>query len=221
MAKERPIIMSGPMVRAILDGRKTQTRRVVKPQPPVTGGVLAGYSVFTPEGRVSFRGRDQNGEVAEWFVKRPWDPGDLLYVRETWRTTRLGGDHTMPTFGAPGSGVCVEWRAGGGEYEACNFDEPDWCSMGSRDAWRPSIHMPKWAARIWLRVTDVRVERVMDISVEDAQAEGVEPVGQEGDSRRWRGGFRDLWDSIYDKRGFGWDTNPWVWVVAFEVVQRD
>ncbi len=207
--KERPIIFNGEMVRAILDGRKTQTRRVVRPQPPMTGG-LAGYSVFTPEGRVSFRGRSKDGEVTEWFIKRPWDPGDLLYVRETWRV------HDAAE-------ADIEFRADGAVVRRLDVeDNTVWRASKGRTKWRPSIHMPKWAARIWLKVTDVRVERVQEMSFVDWRADFAPTDIQVEKSRAsftgaayQREHSRQLWDSINQKRGFGWEINPWVWVVTF------
>ena len=86
--------------------------------------------------------------------------------------------------------------------------------------WRPSIHMPKLAARIWLEITRVQVEKVQDITEADAKAEGAEPVCGLDQKPDYRGGFYFLWDSINAKRGFGWDVNPWVWVVEFKVVKN-
>jgi hypothetical protein len=83
---------------------------------------------------------------------------------------------------------------------------------------RSSIFMPRWASRLTLEITAVRVERLKDITIEDAQAEGVTPLGVEGDGRRWRASFRELWDSLNAKRGYGWDKNPWAWVISFKRV---
>jgi hypothetical protein len=119
-----------------------------------------------------------------------------------------------------GSGVGVDYKIPDSEgYEGCNFDEPDFCEAGNgNEKWRPSIHMPRWASRITLEVTDVRVERVQEISEEDAKTEGVTPsiVGEWWDHLKYRAGFQTLWNSINEKRGFGWDENPWVWVVEFK-----
>ena len=168
--KEYPIIFSGPMVRAILDGRKTQTRRVIKPQPK---GEFCRYGFHMPT-------------QAIWtdltVVSCPYgQPGDLLWVRET--------------FAAAGDQSWVEYRA-------------DCDSKVIR--WRPSIHMPRSASRLTLRITDVRVQRVQEISEEDARAEGT--TGLAGAMT----GFPYLWESINAKRGYGWNTNPWVWAISFE-----
>ncbi len=186
---ERPILFSGPMVRAILDGRKTQTRRVVRPQTdPLEMAMIADSITYWS---------------LNYMRKRPYGKrGDLLWVRETWAPTP--GDWAV--YPCP-----AIWRAGF-EHGPPPTNRPF--------RWRPSIHMPKKFCRLWLRVKDVRVERLQEITIEAAQAEGVEPDGEEGDSRRWRGGFRDLWDSINLKRGLGWASDPWVWVVEFEVATK-
>lgn len=171
---ERPIIFNAEMVRAILDGLKGQTRRVVKPQPDDRGPRWAN------------RWEDWHGKK----VNQPPQPGDLLWVRETW----CGGQYGTP----------IQYKA-------------DWPQHEYGPLWKPSIHMPKWAARVWLKVKDVRVERVQDISREDAIKEGLLPHMREylsAVSPITR--FKDLWDSINKKRGFGWDENPWVWVIEFE-----
>lgn len=195
--RERPIIFSSEMVRAILDGRKTQTRRVIRNPERLSGLMLEGEAVdWCPYGR----------------------PGDLLYVREAWR----------PRW-TPERGHILRYRADGS-------DSPEDGALASRIAeiysrrgspdhkqpWRPSIHMPKWAARIWLEVTAVRVERVQEISVWDARDEGVQvethPDG--GIKSGYIDGFRKLWDSINADRAYGWEENPWCWVVSFKRVMR-
>lgn len=188
--KERPIIFSGPMVRAILEGRKTQTRRVVKN----SGGVA------------------KNDQVVLWKCCPHGDPGDLLWVRE--------GFMPAPMEAAPTTPRPTRWNiayAAGGQAEV--MAPADYNPMlYNYERWSPSIHMPRWASRLTLRITEVLVERVQDISILDAKAEGVEPLGENGDLCRWRQSFRHLWDSINAKRGHGWDTNPWVWVIQFERV---
>lgn len=193
--REKPILFSAPLVRAVLAGKKTETRRVVR----------------NPE---RFKG------IRHPPLRRPepyGKPGELLWVRETWRALPLGGDPGTPTYGAPGSGVCVEYKAGG---PSINFNEPDWCDLRTpHEKWRPSIHMPRWASRITLRVTDVRVERLQEITTEAIIAEGLSTRLREYDAevdlrRQWV----ELWDSINGTRpGCSWDRNPPVWVVSFEV----
>ena len=127
------------------------------------------------------------------YFKCPYGvPGDWLWVREAFAHDR--------------------YSEGNYYFKADDKQRPKTASD-----WHPSIHMSRFASRITLEITNIRVERLTDISVEDARAEGVTPVGVEGDGRRWRGGFRDLWDSIYSKKGMGWDRNPWVWVVEFNL----
>lgn len=216
--KERPILFSAPMVRAILEGRKTVTRR------PVKGAGLVWLDNFSPE-----------------YVADPANslcpygkPGDRLWVRETFAL--LGNE----------DGVCIDWNdrlIKGDEQEAARIyrascdradyglwnipDKADWKpdteDMLYEGAWRPSIHMPRWASRILVEITEVRVERLQEITYEQAVAEGV----HRGPLREWsasdEGGachkypvpaFRDLWQST----GGNWDANPWVWVVEFKRV---
>jgi hypothetical protein len=174
--KERPILFSGPMVAAILDGRKTQTRRIIKPQPRT--------------------------DVCPYGV-----PGDRLWVKETWAIVCAGEVQRLPAF----------------EYEKVNtkdlsaYLDPE-CDLVYRAdvhndirGWRPPRYMPKWASRILLEITGVRVERVQDIGEADAKAEGCMgglPV------------FSHLWDSIHKgKEGREWEANPWVWVIEFKRVE--
>ena len=178
---EKPILFNGEMVRAILGGRKTQTRRVVKDQGRVPTVLQSDGNRLLPK------------HVPDWFTDYcPYGGhGDRLWVREThWRAE------------GEGTGGKVRFL----QYKATSPDDPP---LGDR--WRPSIHMPRWASRITLEVTGVRVERVQDISNEDVHAEGFAPWGDKYLS------FADLWDSINANRGYGWDANPWVWVVEFKV----
>jgi hypothetical protein len=191
------------MVRAILDGRKTQTRRVIKRE-------------------LDNRGLRYCNEIVDWEdwhgipVKCPYgQPGDRLWVRETFAFWDTFNDRKPSELsGNPG----VEYMAGG--TNLYGGTEPH---LVGRGKWRPSIHMPRWASRINLFVKDIRVERVQDISEEDARAEGTGPLRSDG--RMTNGfpaseGFADLWDSINEKRGYGWNKNPWVWVVEFEVIDE-
>lgn len=229
--KERGILMNAESVRAILDGRKVQTRRVVRPQPPRNayfnegGGDLVRF--WVPATFAS----GSNHPIYDEEIRVPYQIGDSLWVRETFATREDFDGTESPERMAR----YTYYRATHSDFDP--RDPHHWHNYGGR--WRPSIHMPRWASRITLRVTDVRVERVQDISVDDARAEGIQPCqkldsfsglgylqklyggayyGMEYDNDwvRCVGPFACLWDSINDKRGFGWDTNPWIWVISFE-----
>lgn len=207
--KARPILMSAPMVRALLDGSKTQTRRIVK-DIPWHEGVNQRFSqlrALHAAGLWQFHG----SEDASRPFRCPYgQPGDLLWVRET---TAFWWSKGKPT------------RVAG--YRA-DVDDPDWDGFGHDDPWwlsfdwTPSIHMPRWASRLTLELTGVRVERLQDISEKDGRAEGMEPFGFGW--RAWEGqphvlharhAYQDCWNSI---NGFGsWNENPWVWVLTFKV----
>lgn len=232
LKKERPILFSGPMVRAILEGTKTQTRRVIKPQPVSEG--IRSY-----------------GEAWAWNVgKEPWfsgvtepqmrsasyglfkycpygQPGDRLWVRESFQ----------PLYGPEAGATKPNWKTGYGyqvSYPATEgvreYHDED---RGLTDRCKPSIHMPRWASRITLEITKVRVERLQDISESDAIAEGIRREKNLNGDYGWlpahegnwelsnfpRNAFCASWQSINFKRGFGWEKNPWVWVVEFKRVE--
>ncbi len=175
--KERPILFSGPTVRAILEGRTTQTRRVVMPQFNVLHQIRKDCAILT--NRIFRRG--------DGWIKSPYgQPGDRLWVRETW-------------------GPC----AGGVVYR----DDFPACPDGGK--WKPSIFMPRWASRITLEIVSVRVERVQGITVDDAEKEGC-GFGVNDETGGPVARFKNLWDSINSSRGFGWYANPWVWVIEFQ-----
>jgi hypothetical protein len=201
--KERPIIFSAPMVRAIPDGRKTQTRRVVKPQPFYNE---AGFLAWITSGTMQNQGRSAEEMVAHHC---PYGvPGDRLWVRETWRELGSGQLHdgSIPKYHVP----CVY---------AADFDD-----NGDRQfngPWRSPIYMPRWASRINLLLTDVRVERLQEISEEDAIAEGVD-IGcpaHEADQPLPTMLYERLWDSINGKKH--WESNPWVWVLTFAKTEEN
>lgn len=216
--KERPILFSGPMVRAILEGRKTQTRRVVKPQPPVwlEKDLWYGRGTNVLPGHKSFFATTPSGRTAnvDYQPKCPYgQPGDRLWVREAWSKALHGCGVELLERWEPGK----EGPFGVGAIYAAT-PHPGY-SVGK---WKPSIHMPRWASRITLEITGVRVERLQDISEADAQAEGVEgpayPSVEGGwirDSNAlWAGGYAALWESINGPES--WDANPWVFVVEFK-----
>ncbi len=191
--KERPILFSGEMVKAILARQKTQTRRVIKPQPQHWQGV---YDF--EDGTYAIVGEDYESHP---FRCPQGQPGDRLWVMETWNTVYRDGDDPLPHGDVP-------------VYRADEEHDED-------AVWKPSIHMPRWACRILLELTDVRAQHVQDISVEDCIAEGCvnEHANTPGAEEATRFGFRKLWDSINAKRGFGWDTNCWVWAETFKLLE--
>lgn len=201
----KPILFNTEMVRAILDGRKTCTRRSVKGNIP--NDAIWGYTGFTPKGYISCRGVYADG-YGEGFYKLPYLPGDVLYVRETWDWD-------------PDNEVAKPYY-----YKADGDLRPEgYKGMG----WSPSIHMPKEAARIWLKVTDVRVERLQDITDDGAKVEGANwkngrNVGWEEKMKRTATErFAEIWDSTIKKSDldrYGWPANPWVWVIQFERCEK-
>lgn len=244
---ERGMIFNAEMVRAILDGRKTQTRRIMKVQPESN---QLGLLLITDSTKHSDIGKYHWAEsnatgnhVRSKLFSCPFGAvGDRIWVRETWAI--LGNE----------DGCCIDW-----EEKLCKADErsaaricrasceqrpgnyglwsipddADW-KPHTKDyqyegAWRPSIHMPRWASRILLEITDVRVEQLNAISEEDATAEGVPPAGSllpdypgtfltpKGDFATAKVAFQRLWESIYGEES--WKANGWVWVISFKRVE--
>lgn len=202
----KPILFNTEMVRAILDGRKSCTRRIVKTQQLV--GLLPDKckngvpEEFLKEKKFMFKPYcDMTDiELINTAYKAPYQPDDILYVRETWS----------------------EWTDGY-LYKAWNSPFPQ-AGQSSVMRWHPSIHMPKEAARIFLRVTNVRVERLQDIDGKMCVKEGIEeePLKYVGDEFV-KGMFHDLWDSTIKKSDldrYGWNANPWVWVIEFERCEK-
>lgn len=193
----KPILFNTEMVRAILDGRKTVTRRVVKPQPEMAlayiwGGHKArhwGYSPYDEENFAKYR------DSAKYWTP-PCNADDILYVRETWSQAEDG---------------VILYRAWPGKGQEPEKQDESMRGLGLK--WRPSIHMPREAARIFLRVTNVRVEQLWDMTEEDVRREGLENPGD----------FIRLWDSTIkpaDRDRYGWAANPWVWVIEFERCEK-
>jgi hypothetical protein len=200
--KERSILFSAEMVRAILDGRKTQTRRVFKNAPD---DLRSGRYPIWPE---------HEGLPPSRYGQ----PGDRLWVRETYTWITLA-ENEFTGDGWPGrrirkpDGIPVLML-----YRSDAIAE-DWDNQISH--WNPSIFMPRWASRITLEIISVRVERVQSISIDDIKAEGCTgaplpgQVVSRNDGYQHYQEFKYLWDSINAKRGYGWDANPWVWVIEF------
>ena len=214
----KPILFNTEMVRAILDRRKGATRRSVKGFIP--DDAVWGYTAFTPKGYISCRGTFADG-YGEKFFKLPCEPGDILYVRETWHkyTKRIGKGES-----------CRLAEFYGYKASVANSEDAE-------EPWRPSTQMPKEAARIWLKVTDVRVERLQDITPKGAESEGVgnlfyddigygeKNYGTEVDTEYGiaKEQFAWLWESTIKKSDldrYGWDANPWVWVIEFERCEK-
>lgn len=208
----KSMLFNADMVRAILGGKKTVTRRLVKPQPPKD----FPYCHLEDDDLFYWTTRDGDDDMMDWYpsyergIKPPYHPGDILYVRETW-----GFDKHI-------------WL-----YKA-DFSAEDLDKLKGLLRWFPSIHMPRKAARIFLRVTNVRVERLQSISRDDTVAEGAPCrvrlhggyCGNGGlcDCSEYQREFAELWDSTVkplDRAIYGWAANPWVWVIEFERISRE
>ncbi len=250
--KERPIPFTGESVRSILAGHKTQTRRVVKPQPCPQGRLLGNIR----------DGRPLECTTCHDAIRNPYgQSGDRLWVRETWAPSVI--DPEGGCFEEDPRNFDIVYRADG--------DDAYWAAHWTRDSvvrgravsvpcaptWRSPRFMPRWASRLTLEVTGVRLERVQDITDADVKSEGLVAVegdgGAAGPGFKWQGtgyhgagfnasgamtfhvpakngrcacrvggcspaqcAYRELWDSLNAKRGHGWDTNPWVWVIEFQ-----
>ncbi len=224
---EKPILFSGQMIRAILEGRKTQTRRIMNPQPP-NWCERFGWTCFTPKGSISGRGNYEDKGPGEKFFKLKYgDAKDFLWVRESFYAFE---QKVYSSEGTSSNRQCF-YREDGG-------------ILVNGAKWKPSIHMPRWASRITLEITSLRVERLNDITESDAKAEGVtlkEPTtesdiaeiqisdcspdikelarlmgpGQFG----YKAEFEFLWHEINGKRA-PWNSNPWVWVIEFRMANE-
>lgn len=214
----KPILFNAEMVRAILDGRKTCTRRVIKPQPQsglcyTYGGShkdCIGKWTYPNRGAHEFWGEEYKlpENIKDEELSKRWNPpyhtDDILYVRETWSEGYEEGTYI--------------YRASDKLAGLPTFKE------SSKLIYHPSIHMPKEAARIWLKVTNVRVERLRDITPEQIGREGVEveyPHVLNGEEKRYA--FSTLWNSTIKKPdldSYGWNANPWVWVIEFERCEK-
>ena len=221
--KERPIIFSGEMVKAILDGKKTMTRRVVK-FSDFTIDSITPLHIELVDGKYCLF-NERNG----WLIGYPKFPygkvGDRLWVRETW--IQGYDDPLIESEGDDENAVSIIYKADGKEeYRSCSAETAENWGDFSADSemvgFKSPIHMPRWASRILLEITDIRIERLNDISDEDAVKEGFsdkKPSGmQPAMMPNPKADFRNYWDSINAKKGYPWSSNPWVWVVEFKVV---
>lgn len=210
----KPILFNTEMVRAILDGRKSCTRRLVKPQPQgrlcytFAGGDCGSWGYPSKTAYESWGYEYKLSEdITDEELKRRWNPpyhtDDILYVRETWHK---GLERYI--------------------YRA-NYSDTEKFYRGGKEIgmkWRPSIHMPKEAARIWLKVTNVRVERLQDITADSIRNEGLSSLAVHcGDMEIALKEWENLWNSTIKKSDldrYGWDANPWVWVIEFEQCEK-
>ena len=196
MSRVLPILFNTEMVRAILDGRKTCTRRICKDANECTVPDMEFYNADKRTYAVhNFADKEQMEQLSTAERTCPICTGDILYVRETWKEAPKGYYY----------------------YEDWQKDD-----IADVTKWKPSIHMPKEAARIWLKVTDVRVERLQEITEVQAQAEGCNSGLLTGACTA-RGQFEDLWNSTVKKSDidrYGWDANSYVWVIEFERCEK-
>lgn len=219
---EKPILFNTDMVHAVLDGTKTATRRVIKPQPKAA---LAYACMGHKYGTWGYADRNAYKiwgdryrlpeDIPDGGLKRRWTPpcntGDTLWVRETW-SYDVGGIYIYEA-------SYTETFTGSKKINA----------VGDKIKWRPSIHMPKDAARIWLKVTGVTVERLHDMTLDDFLSEGVvlRPEAFNDPDNAYlqaREIFKGIWDSTVRKKElarYGWEANPWVWAVKFERSRKD
>lgn len=207
----KAILFNTEMVRAILERRKGATRRSVKGYIP--DDAVWGYTAFTPKGYISCRGTFADG-YGEKFFKLPCEPGDILYVRETWEHFECccceGDEH----------GNCYREPQQSALNKSCGcymYRATDEIYGDAR--WHPNIHMPKEAARIWLKVTNVRVERLQEITIDGIRNEGISSMAvHAGDMEIALKEWKNLWNSTIKKTdldSYGWEANPYVFVIEF------
>lgn len=218
MGRVLPILFNTDMVRAILDGRKTVTRRPVRYKYSNTEMKMFtnkyGTRLIEIQKDIEGESYGRNPDGSTWHKLRayieknpPYRKGDILYVRETFRPL---SNHPKARF---------EYAADWSTKYFENSKEPNCCNGGK---WKPSIHMPKEAARIWIKVTDVRVERLQDMNKMDAVKEGIDTRCCVNLAHALTK-FKKLWDSTIKKSDlalYGWDANPWVWVIEFERCEK-
>jgi hypothetical protein len=209
--KERPILFNGDMVRAILEGRKTQTRRIMKVQPeqPASG---AYFDAYNGGPQWNWWASDNRQHLDQIVICPYGKPGDRLWVRETWRG--------VISISPPDQHLELGVAQYTPDQDQCRRLEYRATHKTNGERWRPLTQMPRWASRITLEITGVRVERLQEISESDAWQEGCQDfIGKESP---WKGvlapatvhGFASLWESVYGPGA--WESNPWVWVIEFK-----
>lgn len=222
MITERPILFSAPMVRAILESRKTVTRRLVKPQPPAGTERFATVALCppTPTKAVDWLpvvdgATDYGAAPLRQIATR----GDRLWVRETWGSAdhyyqdHENDDPSVVAYAADRSAIQFHAKT---PRPTPSWDIAQW--NWDKMRWRPSNQMPRWASRITLEVVDVRVERLQDITNEDAMAEGLTKAYLQAWNLNAQEGFQELWQTQCEGKRAPWASNPWVWVVSFKRV---
>lgn len=214
----KPILFNTEMVRAILDGRKSCTRRLVKffsgENPRWTGYIKDGLMLY-------------NGKNEPCIRKAPYQPGDILYVRETWQCWRAHRYEATADIRFRAGGDDVRLQFANGNTDSINRLDYDtfvhkWFSHNGE--WKPSLFMPKEAARIWLKVTNVRVERLKEITIDGIRNEGLSSMAvHAGDMEIAMEEWKNLWNSTVKKSDinrYGWDESPYVWVIEFERCEK-
>ena len=223
---EKPILFSTEMVKAILSGAKCQTRRIIKPQPYY---FYPTNILGEPQTVIPARYGAVMPDKSEQWIKSPYQVGDILYVRETWKCVKYDSTDGDLSYG-------VEFKDGTRKY--FEFDDNErfhqFGKFAFKDGWQPSMFIPKEAARLWLEVTDVRVERLIEITEEDAKAEGAkqkiwyQPYGTKREEEQlyigdivkheanYLTGFAGLWDSLCDQQENSFYSSPWVWVYGLK-----
>ncbi|WP_306583495.1 hypothetical protein [Enterocloster bolteae] len=220
----RPILFNGDMVRAILEGSKTVTRRVIKPQFEISSEGTE-YECSHEKGFWDMGGNEWACRQCGYgvipmrggsWIHAPYGAGDILYVRETWQHLyELDGNEQII------EGTGRYYYAATDTFPFDTYVDSQGISH-HKIPWRPSIHMPKEAARIWLKVTDIRAERLHNLTNKDAKREGV-TVETDNSGIAHRAAFMRLWDSTIKKSDigtYGWNANPWIWVIEFERCEK-
>ncbi len=214
MKNEHPIIFNTEMVKAILNGNKTQTRRIIKLPKKAYPFQIESISDIQINDFYSVLLTNDT----EIEIKCPYGKvGDILYVREKFIGYWKNKEKNLPCM----CDYIISYRAGGNKIYRTTFLHL--FENHDRRKWKPSIHMPKWVARLFLEITNIRVERIQDITENDAMKEGTTPTTTPhipGKGRTYIQGFGSLWNSINEKRGYGWKVNPWVWAVEFKIIKK-